>query len=164
MWLCSCIERLCSRLNVLLQQWQRKVFSSVWLLWLFSSVCSSHVNCQLASWVAWKVTPWLFVGLFPRVGHLVLCKGVFSIWCEVALVTEWVIQCRLIWSNWSEEYLHWLHWWGFSPVCVMICFFRSLSASWYVSLDHYLECMSICIVHTWAASPQNGWACAFSML
>ena len=77
---------------------------------------------------------------------------------------EWVIWCRLIWSNWSEEYLHWLHWWGFSPVCVMICFFRSLSASWYVSLDHHLECMSICIVHTWAASPQNGWACAFSML
>ena len=77
---------------------------------------------------------------------------------------EWVIWCRLIWSNWSEEYLHWLHWWGFSPVCVMICFLRSLSASWYVSLDHYLECMSICIVHTWAASPQNGWACAFSML
>ena len=150
---------------------ETKLWSQLPHLYGFSPVC----------WLRTWIVKWLDVMLEKsHCGHLkgfspewtILCSVRDSLRFEAKLhwshwwdfSPEWVIWCRLIWSNWSEEYLHWLHWWGFSPVCVMICFFRSLSASWYVSLDHYLECMSICIVHTWAASPQNGWACAFSML
>ena len=58
------------------------------LVWLFSSVHTPHVDRQLAGCDAWKATLWTSVRLFPRVGHLVFCKGIFKMWGKVALVSQ----------------------------------------------------------------------------
>ena len=139
---------------VQITRWNKTVRTFATLVWLFSSVCTSHVNCQLASWGAWKVTLWTFVGLFPRVSHLVLWKGVFSIWGKVALGTLMGLFPRV--SHLGSPHMIQLKW-RISDEAFPQC------AS-YVSLDHYLECMSICIVHTWATSPRMGehvplWCC-----
>ena len=61
-------------------RWNKTVHAFVTLLWLFSSVCTPHVDCQMTSCDAWKVTLWTFVRLFPRVGHLVLSHIYQSNW------------------------------------------------------------------------------------
>ena len=90
---------------VLLQitSWSKTVRALVTVVWLFFSVCTPHVRRHMASSDAWKVTLWTFLRLFSRVGHLV----------------------RLISANVIEEYPHLQHWWGFTPVCVIMCFLRS---------------------------------------
>ena len=51
--------------------WNTTVRALVTFVWFFSSVCSPHVDWQITSCDAWKITLWTFVRLFSRVGHLV---------------------------------------------------------------------------------------------
>ena len=68
---------------------KKTVRALVTFVWLFSSVCSPHMDCHMASCDAWKVTLWTFVRLFSRVGHLVqphMCQLNWRISTLVALM------------------------------------------------------------------------------
>ena len=51
--------------------WNKTAGAVVTFVWLFSSVFSPHVHCQIASCDAWKITLSTFVRLYPRVHHFV---------------------------------------------------------------------------------------------
>ena len=77
--------------------WNKTVRALVTLVWFFSSVCSPHVDCQIASLYAWKVTLWTFVRLYPRVGHFVLphsCQCNWRIFTLIALVRLYPSVCH----------------------------------------------------------------------
>ena len=99
------------------------------LVWLFSSVHTPHVDRQLAGCDAWKATLWTSVRLFPRVGHLVFCKGIFKMWGKVALVTLVGLFPRVGQNEWANVFLR-----------------------------YKLDWRIYCIVHNCATYPQNEWA------
>ena len=99
------------------------------LVWLFSSVHTPHVDRQLAGCDAWKATLWTSVMLFPRVGHLVFCKGIFKMWGKVALVTLVGLFPRVGQNEWANVFLR-----------------------------YKLDWRIYCIVHNCATYPQNEWA------
>ena len=101
------------------------------LVWLFSSVHTPHVDRQLAGCDAWKATLWTSVMLFPRVGHLVFCKGIFKMWGKVALVTLVGLFPRVGQNEWANVFLR-----------------------------YKLDWRIYCIVHNCATYPQNEWAIA----
>ena len=50
---------------------------------------------------------------------------------------EWVILCCLIYVDVIEEYPHWLHLWGFTPVCIIMCVFGA--PAWVTEKLHYTQ-------------------------
>ena len=95
--------------------WNKTVRALVAFVWLFSSMCSPHVPRHMVGCDPWKVTLWTFLRLFSRV------------------------LCCLIFPKVIEENPHWPHWWGFTPVCVIMCFLR-----WIVWVDEKLHCTHLC--------------------
>ena len=131
------------------------------LVWLFSSVHTPHVDRQLAGCDAWKATLWTSVMLFPRVGHLVFCKGIFKMWGKVALVTLVGLFPRVGQNEWANVFLRYkLDWRIYCIVHNCATYPQNDWASDFLNLQ--VDWMNWCIVHTCAFFLQCEYSCAFS--
>ena len=91
----------------------------------------------LESWKLIKICDMLPLSLDSRIINVQSDKKkhqTFS--CALCFLIVWLL--RLLAA--MEEKLHWLHWWGFSPVCLRLWFFRSPAKAaeylhWFLSIQ-----------------------------
>ena len=119
--------------------------------------------------ILWKILPALVALLwcFPRVCWHVAFKMTFvvkalSLWLQLLQKLYFQISCKFIWLIlrkcfemqfkfiilWKKSFLHWLHGYGVSPVCVIMWRFILLCVTKNRALLHTKEKYQITTLHS----------------
>ena len=77
---------------------------------------------------------------------LLLCVNVFSHIGQSCLIPVWRFLCSFRWPGLLKDFSHPSHFHGRSPVCILVCFFKSpLSRKLTVQWSHLWSYMSKCV-------------------